>query len=358
MKRICSLRVIIPFAVLLLSVSLYSCSENPVVPPVEEPYQFDSARYEWRSDTLDVLTGPLKVFSESNIYFLNIIPSRALVKYDGTNYNLLSYLDISASCLEGFDENELYIGGADLTQQNYGKPRLKKWSGSAFSDIEVPNPENRDFAIANFFLENPNELWMCSAKGDVLKYDIVNNSFESQRVDTNEIYLSFANDEFGNYYCYGFIYYVNKGYNILKIYKKEKNWNWVNVFSEQYFGEPLVPFSFHDNFLAIKFSENPAERNRIYKFINNNFSEFMDIREFRLGTLPVMGGSSYSDFVMAGLDFSTTTIYHFNGNNFSREFSTFNYSLRSINKIDTSYLLIFVHPIYNQSILFFGNFKN
>jgi hypothetical protein len=357
MKRIFSLRVIIPFAALLLVICIYSCKDNPLVPPINEPYQFDSARYEWRTDSIDVLIGPLKVFDKSNIYLLSSTPSRVLMKYDGINFITLSHLDITTSCLDGFDDNNLYVGGADLTQQNYGKPRLKKWNGSSFQEIEVPNPENRDFAIANFLMENPNEIWMCSGRGDIFRYDIINNSFESQRVDTSEIKLNFLKDEFGNYYCYGYSFNTFGIYFTIKVFKKEKNkWNWINVYSKDFLDHnPYNLFSFNNNeLLAIKWDGNV-----IYKFEDINFNEMMIIDQFRIGAPSTINGSSINDFIITGFDSAYyTSVFHSDGKKFSRELEIFLYSLRRITKIADSYLLVSVHPIYYQSVLYFGKPKN
>jgi hypothetical protein len=354
MKRICSQRVIIPFAVLLLSISLYSCSENPVVPLIEEPYQYDSARYEWRTDTIDALLGHFKVFNESNIFILSVWD---MFHYDGMNYNKINYGDFYANCIEGTDENNLYLGGGDFTQQNYGKPKLKKWNGSSFINIEIPNPENRDFAIANFLMENPNELWICSGRGDIFRYDIVKNSFESQRVDTIEINLNFVKDEFGNYYCFGYSFNTFGEYFTIKVFRKEKNkWNWINVYTEDFLDHNpynLFPFSNY-RLLAMKWDGNV-----IYKFDNNHFNEFIHIDQFLIGALSSINGISINDFIISGFETQFyTSVFHSNEKKFSREFEIFLYKLREIYKISENYLLISVHPIYSQSVLYFGKHKN
>lgn len=58
---------------------LNSCNnEKPLTPPIDTEYQFDSARYEWKTDTLPYqYAGEIFGFDSSHIY---IIDNHSLIR--------------------------------------------------------------------------------------------------------------------------------------------------------------------------------------------------------------------------------------------------------------------------------------
>jgi len=111
MKKLKSIPVYILILV-LSSIFIISCSNDPVTPIDLGPYQFDSARYYWSFKTLNLQFFTFHAFDTSNIVFLE---AYNLFLYDGINFTAhnFGFDGLSAVSMGCFDKNNIFIGGSD-----------------------------------------------------------------------------------------------------------------------------------------------------------------------------------------------------------------------------------------------------
>ena len=140
----------------LLSFFNYSCKEDNPVTPYTGPYQFDSARYIWTTDTiLNQYSGLVFGLDTSHVY---IIGTHSLTFFDGKNYTRHSYGDLYFSAIDGFDPMHIYIAGAYPNGDN----RLMKWDGSIYQDIPVPGDTSLRGGLTAVYAKSANEIWLGS----------------------------------------------------------------------------------------------------------------------------------------------------------------------------------------------------
>lgn len=109
MKKLKYIAKYIIIVLLPLIVAISSCNdEGNLVNQNEEPYQFDSARYEWRTNTLyNSLMRRLFGFDTSHVYFLG---TNSLNIYKGESYSS-HFLEIYILIIfGGLDNSNIYFG--------------------------------------------------------------------------------------------------------------------------------------------------------------------------------------------------------------------------------------------------------
>jgi hypothetical protein len=156
MKMRKSILIVYSICLILLSFFNYSCKEDNPVTPYTGPYQFDSARYTWTTDTiLNQYSGLVFGLDTSHVY---IIGTHSLTFFDGKNYTRHSYGDLYFNAIDGFEPMHIYIAGAYPNGDN----RLMKWDGSIYQDIPVPGDTSLRGGLTAVYAKSPNEIWLGS----------------------------------------------------------------------------------------------------------------------------------------------------------------------------------------------------
>lgn len=315
MKKIISIPVYILVTV-LCSMFVVSCSEDsPVTPIAEGPYQFDSARYDWSFDSIPGEFITFNAFDTSNIFLLGV---QSLVQYNGESFIYHYYVDNSFYPLSmgSYDKNNIFIGGHDFSIANFGIPKLKKWNGVGFDDIPIPDSSNNFNSISSIFAIKNDEIWMGSAKGDLIHYN--QGKFEFLRLDSTFYFTMFGKDEFGNYYSVAVkTVFDSLTINYLNIYKKVKDqWQWSLVFSEKYFGYDIneIQPALINNYIS------GFQNNNIVSFTGNIFQSIFQIKPFNAYPVSRLSDTSINFFLMPGLiENGRIELFHWNGNKWSKE---------------------------------------
>lgn len=316
MKKIISIPVYFLFIV-LSSVFIFSCGEdNPVsTPPPDVPYQYDSARFDWKVDTLQGYFSPqrLSCIDTNDIYFLDLY--RTLVHYDGENFETqflpFSVLGLSIKAYE----DKVYIGGYYLSTSKYGKPALLVKEGNMFSVVEIPD-SNQVYSINSIERTANDEVWLGSDNGKLLKYKA--GSFQFFQFDTI-YYVDVFKDQNGNIFSINtrelYDSIGNNGRKYLEINKYE-NGSFRRLYYKYF--EQIDNYTLMTNIINGEiYAKNFFN---ILKFEGSEFSNIIDIPGFASSF--GFSGNSSTDILIKGYFLPNphySNLFHWNGKKWSNE---------------------------------------
>jgi hypothetical protein len=160
--------------------------DNPVTPPVSE---FDSARFNWRTDEIPH-TGFAGMWAQdtSNIFLLNNY-DHSLYKESGGNVTIMDAGNYYFSDIKGLSNNEVYLFGE--SKDDY-KLNIVKWSGASFEAHPSNVTINRNGRFIRGCAVSPNEIWTISNNG-ISKFDGIKMTdyvYEDTLADPNFLFLS------------------------------------------------------------------------------------------------------------------------------------------------------------------------
>ena len=216
----------------LLSFFNYSCKGDNPVTPSTGPYEFDSARYTWTTDTiLNQYSGEVFGLDTSHVY---IIGNHSLTFFDGKNYTRYSFGDLYFSAVDGFDPMHIYIAGAYPNGDN----RLMKWDGSIYQDIPVPIDTSLSGGLTAVYAKSASEIWLGS-RGKIffsngsacIEYEIESSLRVSAFAELNGNVIAFGRRSLG----------IKNSDVELSVYQFEGN-SWLRTYFKlfPYPDEPLV----------------------------------------------------------------------------------------------------------------------
>ena len=302
-----SLLFIIP-----LTAALISCNDSPV--SSKNKYIFDPPRYTWTADTIigEFITDGW--YYDTNKVFL--LSGNALFKYDGIvvtpNYFPASF---SPYCISGYDENNVYVGGSRLDQNNVYWAWLKKWTGGSFADYWLDQSEDQADNFYTVYSKSQNELWLSASKGRVYRFD--GNNFQTFNFDTSYSNIApFMKDGLNNIYFTGKIFYgsfvVDSMLIELQMYN---NSAWEKIYTSVRHSGEIYFFTQNIGSEIFGISEQ-----QISKFNGSNFVTAIQIDAFSFldGTV---SGPSINSLTCKGYDLSLQTdcLFNWNGNKWSKE---------------------------------------
>jgi hypothetical protein len=153
----------------------YSCSDdanNTLKPVSNDPCDYDSARFKWTADTIwnNDMSYDLWAPDTNNIFTLSWAKNFILRKNNGlfTRYDFSSNENVFK--MVGDNINNGYLFGVTENYPKY-KPTVWKWTGNGFSIIPTNFVSEKSKVIQAALYVNPNEMWIASVSGAVLKYD-------------------------------------------------------------------------------------------------------------------------------------------------------------------------------------------
>jgi len=299
-----------------LALSLMGCNESSISPPIDTTYHFDSARYNWTIYSFNSSLLTFDSFNDSDIFLLS---AGSLIVFDGNSFANLNfnYDGLYALSMGGYNKNNIYIGGNDNTVANKGMPRLKKWNGSLFEEIYIPDSTNRPYQISTIFPKSDNEIWIGSTRGDLISY--VNGNFQFVRLDSTFAFLFFGTDDLQNEYAVASkTVFDSSTIRYLNIYKKSNSsWEWTEIFSEKYVNydpNEILPSLMKTSIIGF-------QNNNIKKFSGNTFVDIFNIEPFDAYPVSQLSDSSINFFLQPGVQQSMDGLkfFQWNGNKWSKE---------------------------------------
>lgn len=191
LSKLFSISAIILFigflGLLISSVLLTSCSDDPVTPPVAE---FDPPRFNWRSLDIPLIDGFAGIWAKdtNNIFMINYY-NKTMYHISNGNINIYNVGNYGLNEIEGVSENEVYLFGAVPFPDNI--LTLIKWNGGGFEYYPTGIIVNSGPAIRGCIV-NSNEVWIGSENG-ISKFDginMTNYTIENSPISPVDLFLS------------------------------------------------------------------------------------------------------------------------------------------------------------------------
>jgi len=323
----------------LLCISFFSCSndDNPIIPPVDTTYHFDSARYNW---TVDILFndpyGNLYVPDTNNLYL--ITDGNLLWKHG----NSTDYIPLPFQCygIDGLGNNSIYLAGSQGyvgTKRNVIK--ILKYNGSTFTNMNFPTDTVAGEYILNYvYTTSENEIWFSGYYNSrIYRYD----GAEFHRYDLDSGFR--PNNNFVKNSEGLFVHtlkYSGEIADTSRIYKFD-GVKFVPVYSVK------ADNSFATNYQIAEMNNliYSPRYDGLYKFAGNNFNKIISPP----GHFDIyMGGKNENNFIIeaySGNYGDTTYFINWNGNKWSKELRIIRGLISKIHKVSENYYFtIFDHP--------------
>ncbi|HQY20200.1 MAG TPA: hypothetical protein PK294_09775 [Ignavibacteria bacterium] len=312
MKKIKSVPVKYLLVFIFSVTFFYSCSDDPVSnDPVDPTYQYDSARFSWKVDTL---YGPgffagLWAKDTNDIFITNTFSSSLYRIQNGVksyiSYPVNTYLGV----VTGDEMNNGFVIGGILID-TLVQPFFQKFDGNSF--IEIPNPQNlkQSLTFNAVFVKNENEMWI-GANGYILKFDGV-NLYSFQLEDSRTKALKFFYDEFNNFKLLASIHHLDTDRTEFIIYEYTGS-QWINIFSDIDSPRPLR-YNIFNKYVSA------ANLNTIFELTGNTLTPKVTITPPGSGF--TMDGYSFNNILVPArkyTDFCRTSLFHWNGIKWSLE---------------------------------------
>lgn len=319
--------IIVLFA---LMVTISSCSDevNPVIPN-EGPYQFDTARYEWRTDTLyNSLMGSMFGFDTSHVYILG---THSLNIYNGESYTSHFFGDLYFNVIGGLDNSNIYVGGSYPN----GDYRLMKWDGGTFTDIPVPSDTSQDYGITAILVKSQNEIWL-GTLGKIFSVDGI--SFKEYKIDSASAISSFTFED-NVLFSSGRRNLCPIGCGAESYVYKFENSSWIKIFSETipYADPPFFPVSLGNRLYGLM-------EEGIFNFTNGKFTKIINPpSSYEFGI--ALAGSNENDILAYGHTTNYNYTINWNGSKWSKEFEA-NGGLLEMKKVGVNYYCILPGAIF------------
>lgn len=307
---------------IIIAVFIYSCSDDLVTSVDPGPYQFDSARYEWTTDTLYSNTTRRIFGLDSNHIYLS--DNQSMFIYDGTNYSQHIISDMLFREVGGLDPNNIYIAGSYFN----GDYRLEKWNGSGYENIPAPSDTSQSLGFISILVRSSNEIWL-GAQGGIFLYNGIN--FTKYKIDSSDAPFMFTEND-GR--LLAIVFKINCPDSSLVncdretvIYEFTNN-NWIKINSTVSNADLI--------FYPVKIGTSVFGNSKegIFKLSNNEFYKYLN-SPAPYSIANVAGGKDMNDF-MTVTSHNEVFYIHWNGNRLSREMSDPRY-LKDIEKINNNY---------------------
>ena len=315
MKKIKSIPVYL-LLIALCSIFVVSCSEdNPVTPPPAEPYHYDSARFNWKVDTLfgQGFYAGLWAKDTNDIFITNVFTNQLVHIKNGvktfTQYPLLG-------SVLGDEMNSGYLVTAKLIDTIY-QPFLQKYDGNNFIDIPVPQNLERNFFINAVMIKNPNEMWFGSdgyEDGFIIKFDgtsLTSYILEDSRTKA----LKFFYDESNKFKLLASIHHLDTDKTEFLIYEFTGS-QWVKIFSDLN-SMPL-------RYIILNKYVSAVNGSTIFELVDNSLIPRITLDP--LGSNFSMGGYSFNNIIFPSsirINNSVSSLFHWNGKKWSLELSRY-----------------------------------
>lgn len=304
----------VPVYLLLLvlcSMFVVSCSEDKIVTQTPaEPYQYDSARFDWKVDTLygDGYYAGLWAPDTNELFITNVFTNQLVHIKNGVK--TYSQYPLLGEVL-GDEMNNGYLVAAILIDTIY-QPFLQKYDGNNFIDIPVPQNLDKNFFFHSVFIKNSTEMWF-GLSGEAIKFD---------GISFNHFPLDDSTMEIKKFY-----------------FDEENNLNFLStIYHQDFFGGRVEFFiyRFNGNKWDKIYNDLETPRPLLYDIINRfatatNLNTIYELRDSILIpkiNIPVpayyfsFGGTSFNNITIAAAERfqkCNASLFNWNGNKWSIE---------------------------------------
>jgi len=289
-----------------------SCGEDPVR-PINGEYQtpvVDSNIFDWEYKMLPGYHIYDLYIEDTSSVFLMGIPST--LYYDGNDFTTImtSQPSFYPICINGWDRNNVYIGGENLST---GHSMLKKWNGSSIEDIPLPQDSSK--WIDYIYMEGVNDIWLSTFTNKVYHYDgsnIVTYLLPVESMRLTGIY----GDQSGALFLFG----LNTS-NIYSSFKFQDN-NWMLVKRD------TMTESNNLSFRVLQCGADILRTgvNNIFKFVGNEWITHLPAQNMEQISI---SGASKNDFLVWARGPSFGMPVYYNGEKFMRQTDFENHGLAS-----------------------------
>jgi len=301
---------------LIILVALFSSCKDDVVNPSTGVY-IGPPRFNWKIDTLQPTTCDMLILDTNNYFTIsNYINFGELHHFKSGVRNDYSTGHFATS-IDGFDENEIFIGGSKNIHDNFSSPSLTKFSNGNFTEISTGCDTAENSCATSIKIIN-NNVWGVTSRGEAFKYDGVNTTY--YRVDTNYYSFLIANDIYNNVYMFLYQRIDSAGIPIGGNIKVEKfsnnNWNLIYTYKSTnsdhydfYKGNERRIFCARDNYSGYIGT---------YDFSLGNFTFIIDDNSYGIHSNRI-GGNYFNNLLLICPTEEDKSFYHWNGMSFSNE---------------------------------------
>ena len=335
--------------ILIMSFYLISCFDNPIV-NIEQPFSFDSARFNvtYKQAPYDLngayVTDTDKIFLY-DYYGYAYYKNGAFIY---SSYNLNFY---PMSNMDGLNENNAYLGGYEMVDNNRMRYKLMKWNGTDFETIQMTDTlSGINYYFSSIYYKSPNEMWLGGGNGTAWKYDGVN--FSKYIIDTNygsstkqHIITYLLNDGNNDLCCVHLRDSTNNNYTsgilYFKFYKFNNNNGEFDLLTSIKYKDqngsygPCTPRKIGNKMYTVS-SEG------LFEFDGYSFNKITDIGPI-IQPYPYVAGTGPNDIMISGRTEINSNyyagLYHWNGNKWSKENKFISFS-------NGSSYLVYVNNMY------------
>ena len=317
MKKKKSIPFFLVVAILFL-ILIDSCTdkENPVAPS-DEPYQYDSARYNWKVDTLygQGFYAGLWAKDTNDIFITNVFNNRLYRIQNGIKSFIQYPEDTFLGAVTGDELNNGYIVALKLVDSLY-QPVFQYYNGNTF--VEIPNPQNleKNFFFNAVFIKNKNEMWIGSdgyESGFIVKFDGINLTsypLEDSRTKT----LKFFYDENNNLKLLASIHHLDTDKTEFVIYEFTGS-QWIKIYSDLNSMRPL-------NYNILNKYVSAVNEYSIFELVDSSLIPRIVLNP--IGSNFSMGGYSFNNIIFPSpirIQNRVSSLFHWNGGKWSLELS-------------------------------------
>ncbi len=288
-----------------LTLTFISCDkENPVIPPSTNPLIVDSNFFDWHFDTLQIspmfgmyIADTNKVIIPGNHYSTYI--NNGSIQYISHNDN-----DFEGWCVNGTDINNVYIGGASISQY---RTKLKRWNGVGIEDIAMPI--DTSCRIISIETISENDIWISTNKSIIYHYS--NQFFTTYRLDSELVDGLIYKDNIGGLYAALVKIFYGLNSHMLYMFKFENN-SWIEVCKDSVSENSELQ-------IFIGFSESKMLRSGktgIYYFNGNKWEKYVNLGNTLRPYLAC--GSSAENIMFRADEGNQSYLFHYDGNRLYR----------------------------------------
>lgn len=293
---------------IVCSILIYGCSDSNPINQSEGPYQFDSARFEYKVTRLQGIwydTGELWAQDTNQVFIVNPFHQGFVHIIDGSpDY----YYDpnFSPASVAGLNNKEVYLSGL-LVKGNEILPGIKKWNGSYLEDFPIDLNFEKTTFINKSLIKSSEDMWLFCNNVIIRKNG---NKFLTYTLeDTISKILDVCYDPQG-IPTYSQIFYNDiDSLQTIKIYKFFGVWT--NVFESR---EEISIYVYS------KFNNNICKRDlhNVFLYNDTDFSNFFSTNLFPIYRIQGFGNNN---LMVNSLYVNGYNILNWNGTKWSQEFS-------------------------------------
>ncbi len=174
MKKIELIKLTMFSLILSISLIITSCEQDPVTPPEEQPYQFDSARFQWTEYPTpegSAFDHSIFIADTNNVFVSDYFFKNGVMIISNGSYRVQYFpWDYNIMVLTGGDINSTYLFGMEKPAP--GKFSFAVWKYNGVEFIKYQSiPLDTRIRFNDAYYHNPNEIWLCGNEGNIMRYN-------------------------------------------------------------------------------------------------------------------------------------------------------------------------------------------